>query len=55
MSGKKHICPKCGKEMDINEWNGWRYERYFCASLGDLATDEEIKENEKQIIKSLKE
>jgi len=35
------ICPKCGNEMIISEWDGWIWLCVFCDREGPISTSEE--------------
>ena len=43
---KKPKCKKCGYEMTIDKWNGWRWRCFRCDIFGRSATDKEIEEME---------
>ena len=42
-------CKKCGGEMYIDNWNGWRWECLNCSHEGRLATAEEIEKDEHEL------
>lgn len=37
------VC-KCGGEMFVSEWDGWRWVCILCDEYGPVATEEEINE-----------
>ena len=48
------ICPKCGTEMIISEWDGWVWRCYHCDYIGIEATNDEVEAQRKEINEYLK-
>ena len=46
-------CDKCNSEMTIDEWGGWKWTCFHCDNVGRYATDEEIKQYEKEFAELL--
>ena len=48
------FCPKCGGQIFIDEWNGWRWSCIRCEYVGPDATEKEIDEQQQWFIKAKK-
>ena len=43
------VCPKCGAQMVIDEWGGWKWICFNCDHVDRQATDEECETQRKEI------
>jgi len=44
-------CEKCGGEMAVDCWSGWRWICFFCDNEGREATEDEIVKQENEYCK----
>lgn len=55
METKFYFCPKCGDQLFIDDWNGWRWTCVGCEYIGGEATEKQIDDEQKWYIEAEKQ